>query len=391
MKKDKDKPASTAAELRRLAEERLKSRKSEDRGQKSAADNQRLMHELQVHQIELEMQNEELFQSRTEAEVGLDSYTILYDFAPVGYFTLDRGGAICQANLTGARLLGVERARLVNRRFGLFVSEGDRSLFNAFLKKAFESKGKEVFEVALLKEGAGPLWVQIEALASEDRQECRAVLVDITERKQAEEALRHVLRSARCILWHAVVTDRVEGGFQWDVRITNEAAAEKMFPLPRKPGQRYSDVWRHGTPWEDIERMERSSMQAIREGKTGYVHEFRLCLSSGEIRWLSEDAHVQPIEPRRWLVVGVCTDVTDRKKADEAIKEQMNELRRWHEVTLGRETRILDLKREVNELLAQAGQPPRYESAVTDDGRSDRTEECGMRNAECGMMSSLGR
>jgi hypothetical protein len=62
------------------------------------------------------------------------------------------------------------------------------------------------------------------------------------------------------------------------------------------------------------------------------------------------------------------TDITERKRAEEALQQQMDELRRWHQVTLGRETRVLDLKREVNELLAKIGQPPRYESAVTNGG-----------------------
>ena len=143
------------------------------------------MHELQVHQIELEMQNEELRQSRAEVEAGLERYTELYDFAPVGYLTLGRDGAIRQVNLTGARLLGVERARLVGRRFGVFVGEPDRAGFKAFLEKVFASQAKEVCEVALLKEGKGPLNVHITATVSQDGQECRVMMVDITERKQA--------------------------------------------------------------------------------------------------------------------------------------------------------------------------------------------------------------
>ena len=107
------------------------------------------MHEVQVHQIELEMQNEELRQSRAEAEAGLERYTELYDFAPVGYLTLGRDGAIRQVNLTGARLLGVERARLVGRRLGVFVGEPDRAGFEAFLEKAFASQAQEACEVAL--------------------------------------------------------------------------------------------------------------------------------------------------------------------------------------------------------------------------------------------------
>ena len=154
MKKDRNTSAE-AAELRRRAEARLRAAATKGTPARTETDTQRLVHELQVHQIELEMQNEELRQSRAEVEAGLERYTELYDFAPVGYLTLGRDGAIRQVNLTGARLLGVERARLLGRRFGVFVGAPDRSGFQAFLEKVFASQAKEVCEVALLKEGNG--------------------------------------------------------------------------------------------------------------------------------------------------------------------------------------------------------------------------------------------
>ena len=91
------------------------------------SDTRRLVHELQVHQIELEMQNEELMQTRAELEAALRQYTDLYDFAPVGYFTLARDGTILQVNLAGANLLGVERGTLIKQRFGVFVADQSRN------------------------------------------------------------------------------------------------------------------------------------------------------------------------------------------------------------------------------------------------------------------------
>ena len=196
MKKDKNTSAA-AAELRRRAEARLRADRKKGAPGRTEEDRQRLGHELQVHQIELEMQNDELRQSRAEVEAGLERYTELYDFAPVGYLTLSRDGAIRQVNLTGARLLGVERARLVGRRFGVLVAAPDRAGFKAFLEKVFVSQAKEVCEVALLKEGKGPLNVHITATVSQDGQECRVMIEDITERKQAEEALSAAEETAR--------------------------------------------------------------------------------------------------------------------------------------------------------------------------------------------------
>jgi PAS domain S-box-containing protein len=112
-----------------------------------------LNHELQVHQIELEMQNAELRQSREELETALEQYTDLYEFAPVGYVTLDRTGEIRRVNLAGSRLMGVERSRLMGRRFGLFVTVETRAAFSDFVEKVFAGKSKETCEVGLRKEG----------------------------------------------------------------------------------------------------------------------------------------------------------------------------------------------------------------------------------------------
>jgi PAS domain-containing protein len=182
MKKDKH-TSTEAAELRRRAEARLWAAATKGAPARTDAEAQRLVHELQVHQIELEMQNEELRQSRAEVEAGLERYTELYDFAPVGYLTLGRDGAIRQVNLTGARLLGVERARLPGRRFGVFVGAPDRAGFKAFLEKVFASQAQEVCEVALLKEGKGPLNVHITATVSQDGQECRVMMESASARK----------------------------------------------------------------------------------------------------------------------------------------------------------------------------------------------------------------
>jgi len=224
--------SANAAELRRLAEERLKKKQRGYVGKGaapvSAEETQRLIQELQIHQIELEMQNEELRQARVEVEAGLALYTELYDFAPVGYFTLSRDGIIRRANLTGALLLGMERGRLVGRRFGHFVSGSDRIAFNAFLAKVFTSREKGTCEAALRKEekrppppkhsgsrrfgGTGKIIVHIEAIASEDGQECRAVVTDVTERKQAEEQLLAALHEKDTLLME--IHHRVKNNLQ---------------------------------------------------------------------------------------------------------------------------------------------------------------------------------
>jgi PAS domain S-box-containing protein len=181
------------AELRRRAEARLSERHSD---QKSDAGTQRLLHELEVHQIELEMQNAELQKARDELEVALEKYTDLYDFAPVGYFSLDESGVILAANLTGATLLGVERSRLVNRRLLLFISPTSRPIFLAFLKNVFTGTKDHACEALLLKEDGVTFWASFRGTPAVSlkgtRKWCRVAFADITDRKQAEEAQRRL-------------------------------------------------------------------------------------------------------------------------------------------------------------------------------------------------------
>ncbi len=99
---------------------------------------QRLVHELEVHQIELEMQNEELQHARSELESYLKKHTELYDFAPVGYLVLDPDGRILQSHLTGARMLGTDRSRMINQPFAGFVSADSRSSVESLLDKVFQ-------------------------------------------------------------------------------------------------------------------------------------------------------------------------------------------------------------------------------------------------------------
>jgi len=183
---NRERRSGQTKDLRRRTEEWVKEKQrsqgpgaSED--SMTAKTTQRLVQELQIHQIELEMQNEELKLARSETEVALEKYTNLYDFAPVGYFTLGPDGTIRQANLNGARLVGIKRARLLNRRFASLVSETDRPAFNAFLQKIFTGKDCEFCEVTLSRERTFPLSIRIEAMVSKDGRECRAAVLDVTE------------------------------------------------------------------------------------------------------------------------------------------------------------------------------------------------------------------
>lgn len=143
-------------------------------------DEPRLLHELQVHQIELEMQNEELRKANETAETALRKYTMLYDLAPMGYFTLDASGSICELNFTGADLLGGKRFSLINSNFKLFVSEESRSVFNDFFRKVYAGKGKESCKIKLGYENKPLCHVYMEGIVTDDDQKCLLSVIDIS-------------------------------------------------------------------------------------------------------------------------------------------------------------------------------------------------------------------
>lgn len=174
------------ADLRSLAEERLNAMAPEAPLPRSYAETQLFIHELEVHQIELEIQSAEMSLARDEVDTALEQYRDLYDFAPVGYLTLDRDGVIRAVNLTGAGLLGSDRSRLLGRRFGLFLADEARPVFAEFLDKVFTGAARQGCEVPLLKGRKHPLFVQIEGVASASDELCRAVIIDISVRRELE-------------------------------------------------------------------------------------------------------------------------------------------------------------------------------------------------------------
>ena len=167
----------------------------------------RLVHELEVHQIELHMQNDELRQARAEAEAALARYTELFDFAPLGYFGLDRKGVVHEVNLAGARLLGCERSVLLGRPLAGFLAKESHAAFARLLTRAAAPEGRESCELTLTRgpSPAGRTFVQMEAVADEPGGGIRAAMLDIDARKRSEAELerhRHHLE--------ALVAERTE-------------------------------------------------------------------------------------------------------------------------------------------------------------------------------------
>ena len=166
--------------LRQKAEELIKERQLEADILQKEADAQKLLHELQVHQLELEMQNEELRQAYETAETALKKYTKVFDLSLVGYFSLDEDGTIHSLNFTGADMLGERRFSLINSNFKLFVADESKSVFNDFLKRVYTNYTKESCKIFLGINKEVLLPVYMEGVVTEDNQECLLSVIDIS-------------------------------------------------------------------------------------------------------------------------------------------------------------------------------------------------------------------
>ena len=203
MKKDNQ---SESTILRQKAEALLKTKPSKAGSSLTATVTAKLIHELEVHQIELELQNEELIMARSALQKLANQYTELYDLSPSGYFTLSNNGEILNLNLCGSQMLGKERSQLKNRRFTLFVTPDTRSVFILFLEKVFQTKCIETCEVKLLTHGEIPAYVMLTGIITENQEYCNVTVVDITGRRQAEQDLYRAKE-------HAEESDRLKSAF----------------------------------------------------------------------------------------------------------------------------------------------------------------------------------
>ena len=152
-----------------------------------------LAHELQVHQIELNMQNEELLKAQQELEESRDRYSDLYNFAPAGYFTISEKGLILEANLTSASMLGVERSLLIKRPLSKFIAKEGSGDYYRQRRKVCEENVHGVIEVKMRREDGSEFYAQLRCSAVDDENEssgqCRTIMIDISERKQVEEEI----------------------------------------------------------------------------------------------------------------------------------------------------------------------------------------------------------
>ncbi len=179
---------STAESVRERAELKVQNKKSRHHAVETGIDTMELIHELEVHQIELEMQNEELMEAKSQVQELVEKYYEFFDFAPCGYFILSQFGVITEVNLTGSIMLGVNRSHLVNKRFGLFIAEASKHTFAAFLDNIFNNSTKECCEL-IIDTGGETKYIYLSGIATENNEQCLCTMIDISERKFMEQEL----------------------------------------------------------------------------------------------------------------------------------------------------------------------------------------------------------
>jgi diguanylate cyclase (GGDEF)-like protein/PAS domain S-box-containing protein len=305
--------------LRQLAKERFLGRMKGAATALTLPEAQHLFEELEIHQIELELQNEHLNQARAQLETALSQSSELYDFAPVGIFSLDQSGAVVKLNLAGAQLLGGERVRLLGSSLGLFFSVAQRSLWSEMLARATQHGDVQRSEMSLEMEGRALTHVQVSVTPLQDALGWQVTMVDITERKQSEELLR-----ASEHRWKLALEAAGDGVWDWNVktgRVVFSLRFVELFGFSESEYGDHMEDWNSRVHPDDRPRV-LADMQAHLSGLSpNYSSEHRGLCKDGSWKWvLSRGAVVSRTEGGKPLrMLGTHMDISGKKIAEEAL------------------------------------------------------------------------
>jgi len=336
--------------LRQKAETLLTKKASTSGLQRSEAYIDRLIHELEVHQIELEMQNEELrLAKEREAELAKEKYIELYDFAPSGYFTLSKEGEIIDLNLSGAKMLGKERAYLKNNRFVFFVTDDVRSVFNLFIDRVFNSKSQQTGEVSL-SVGNTTMYVHLTGTVAKNGEQCFITAVDISDRKLMQDDLEKSRTLLQAIIEgtsDAIYVKDLEGKY-----LLVNGASERI------TGKKLNDVLGKDDyflfPPEEAKVIMNGDRKVIAEGKISTCEE-TVTTTSHVTTFLSTKGPIFDKSGNSVGLFGVAHDITERRKAEEEKRKSQEMLEHLiKHMTEIRENERALISRDIHDQLGQS-------------------------------------
>ena len=308
-------------------DEALRSLQAADKSALSEQQNDDLasvVHNLEVHQLELEVQNRELLETRHELEESRNGYLNLYDFAPTGYMTLDEKGCVREMNLTGAAMLGRDRTRLIGKPFVVFVTPSHAGRFREHINRCQKTTDKVITDLSLEVRGGRSIYVQLQSIPVEgtERREhprilCRTALTDISERKAMEQAMRESEERARALL--DAIPDLMfrtsRDGTCLDFRI--DKTSRQKISLEETIGRSILDV---GLPAGTAEKCLEYIQLAL---ETGHAQIFEYSTPALEGTRHYEARVVASSEDE---VVVIARDITNYRRAEAALVESKEQL-----------------------------------------------------------------
>ncbi|MDO8356174.1 MAG: PAS domain S-box protein [Nitrospirota bacterium] len=321
MAKKPDRPAKSTA-LRRQAEELLRTT-DRDVAAMPVKDVQQLVQELQVHQIELEMQNEELCRTQLALEAARDRYVDLYDFSPAGHLTLDTQGTIQEANLRAGTLLGIDRRELIGQPLAGVMAAGYEATLRRHWQEVLTSGRRQTCEVLLRNEKGLSCWVHLESLAVHEESgpitHWRMALLDVSDRKLAEQAME-----AQRAQLDGIISSAMDAIITVDEKqrvLVFNRAAESMFGCPAADAigqlldrfipERYRQA-HHG----HMSAFARVAVPARAKERVGTL--FGLRATGEEFPFEASISHVRV--GGKTLFTVILRDITERKRAEDALQ-----------------------------------------------------------------------
>jgi PAS domain S-box-containing protein len=289
----------------------------------SEASTGELLQKLRTQQIELDIKNEELRCAYAALEVSRNRYTQLFEQAPVGYLTLTEDGQIVDVNFTFAKIMGVDREKLIKRRFADYVKSNDADFWHRHCLLAMQHSGKQNCELTLRRDDSTTFQARLDCLYMEAEDATplmHITLIDISERQMAEEALEESeLRQAQALACADL------GSWHWDIQagrfdFSNRWAEIRGYLLEEIVPD--IKLWKNGIHPGDLPVM-RAKLAEHLAGRTPFFQaEYRVPTKSGSWAWVLDRGTVnnRDVEGNPLGMAGVEMDITDRKQTEQSLR-----------------------------------------------------------------------